>query len=527
MPARFDPKTADTTLFGALLAAARAHGSAKPIMEDPERQPLTYKRLILGSLVLGAKLAEHTKRAETVGVLLPTVNGLAVTLFGLNAFGRVAGLLNFTAGIKNLSSAAKTALITTVVTSRRFIDQAKLEDVVAALANLEVAPGKKLTIVYLEDVRKEIGTLDKIKGVVRSLMAGSVHAKYALRPEQPAVVLFTSGTEGAPKGVVLSNTNLVANAYQIYAHADGLITPADIVMNPLPMFHSFGLTAATLMPLLNGLKVVLYPSPLHYKQVPKLAGETGATIMLATDTFLQGYARAAEPDDFKAMRFVVAGAERVKDATRAMWNKHGTVILEGYGATEASPVIACNLIATNRHGSVGALLPGIDYRLDPVEGITEGGKLMVKGPNVMLGYMLADKPGVVVPPPDGWHDTGDIVTVDAQRFVTIRGRAKRFAKLGGEMVSLAAVEAMVSELWPECEPRRARLARRAQGRATRARHRQGRRRPRHADEIRARHRASRSCGCRARSWSCRPSPCSAPARSISPARWRWRASCDR
>jgi acyl-[acyl-carrier-protein]-phospholipid O-acyltransferase/long-chain-fatty-acid--[acyl-carrier-protein] ligase len=269
-----------------------------------------------------------------------------------------------------------------------------------------------------------------------------------MQPDDPAVVLFTSGSEGVPKGVVLSNANLVANARQVKAHAGDVLTEADVFFNPLPMFHSFGLTAGLLTAVLNGMKSVLYPSPLHYRQVPKLIAGTGATVLLATDTFLQGYARAADESDLKSVRLVIAGAERVKDDTRRLWDKHRTTILEGYGATECSPVIACNLPQTNTPGSVGPFLPGMEYRLDPVEGIHEGGRLHVRGPNVMLGYLDAKAPGGIAPPEGGWHDTGDIVTVD-DGFVTIRGRAKRFAKIGGEMISLAAVEVMVQSLWPE------------------------------------------------------------------------------
>jgi acyl-[acyl-carrier-protein]-phospholipid O-acyltransferase/long-chain-fatty-acid--[acyl-carrier-protein] ligase len=448
MPAPFDPRTAETTLFAALLRAARRHGKSKVALEDAERQTLTYGRLVLASLVLGRALKKRTPPGAAVGLLLPNVNALVATLMGLNAYGRTVAMLNFTAGARNLSSAVKIGPIGTVVTSRRFVDTAKLEDVVEAIGATEIAPGKRVEIIYLEDIRAGIGTAAKLGGLLRSLVAGLVHRRHAKAPDQPAVILFTSGTEGTPKGVVLTSRNLAANASQIFAHAGGILTPADTVMNPLPMFHSFGLTAGTLMPLLNGLKVVLYPSPLHYKQVPKLIGATKATVLFSTDTFLQGYARAADSGDLESIRYVIAGAERVKDATRQMWSRFGTTILEGYGATECSPVLACNLPDASRPGSVGRLLPGIEVRLEPVEGITEGGRLLAKGPNVMAGYLLADKPGVIVPTASGWHDTGDIVTID-DGFITIRGRAKRFAKIGGEMVSLAAIEALASGLWPE------------------------------------------------------------------------------
>jgi acyl-[acyl-carrier-protein]-phospholipid O-acyltransferase/long-chain-fatty-acid--[acyl-carrier-protein] ligase len=436
----FDTGAARITLFRALIEAAARHGKGRIALEDPERQPISYGRLLLGALVLGRKLAAKTTQGERVGLLLPNVQGMAVTLFGLTAYGRVPALLNFTAGVKNLRAAAELAELRTIVTSRRFVDQGKLDDEIAAL-------GEGRRVIWLEDVRKEITSLDKALGAFASVAPGLVHRSHAAGPDDAAVVLFTSGTEGKPKGVVLSHANLVSNARQIFQLGTGFLSERDIVMNPLPAFHSFGLTAALLMPLLHGMKVVLYPSPLHYKQVPKLIGEMGATFLFATDTFLQGYARAADPDDLKSVRYVVAGAERVKPDTRRMWEPYGTVILEGYGCTECSPVLACNTPAASREGSVGRLLPGIAARLEPVEGITEGGRLCVRGPNVMAGYLSADEPGRLMPPEGGWHDTGDIVTIE-DGFVSIRGRAKRFAKLGGEMISLAAVETMISGLWP-------------------------------------------------------------------------------
>jgi acyl-[acyl-carrier-protein]-phospholipid O-acyltransferase/long-chain-fatty-acid--[acyl-carrier-protein] ligase len=437
----FDAPAARITLFRALIQASTRHGRARIALEDPERQPISFGRLVLGALVLGRKLAGVTQAGERVGLLLPNMQGMAVTLFGLSAFGRVPALLNFTAGVKNLRAAAELAELKTIITSRRFIDQAKLDDEITAL-------GEGRRVIYLEEVRKQITSFDKAYGALLSLAPGLAHRAYEAKPDDAAVVLFTSGTEGKPKGVVLSHANLVSNARQIFQLAAGFLSERDIVMNPLPAFHSFGLTAGLLMPLLQGMKVVLYPSPLHYKQVPRLIGEMGCSFLFATDTFLQGYARAADPDDLKSVRYVVAGAERVKPETRRMWEPYGTTILEGYGCTECSPVLACNTPVAMREGSVGRLLPGIEARLDPVEGITEGGKLCVRGPNVMAGYLSAEEPGRIVSPEGGWHDTGDIVAID-DGFVVIKGRAKRFAKLGGEMVSLAAVEAMIAGLWPE------------------------------------------------------------------------------
>lgn len=437
----FDLARTRKTLFGALLDARDRFGRNKVALEDLERQPITFGRLALGSMVLGRKLAGLTRERETIGVLLPNVQAIAVTLFGLNAFGRVPAFLNFTSGIKNLKAACEIAGIQTIVTSRRFVEQGKLDDIVAAL-------GEGRRILWLEDVRSTLTSFDKLRGLLDSWMARRVHAQAKAEPDDAAVVLFTSGSEGVPKGVVLSNANLVANAYQVKALAGDALKPDDVFFDPLPIFHSFGLTAGLLTAVLNGMKSVLYPSPLHYRQIPKLVAGTQATVLLATDTFLQGYARAAGENDLASVRLVIAGAEHVKAETRKLWAKHNTTILEGYGATECSPVIAVNHPDRNQLGAVGHFLPGIEWRLEPVEGIHEGGRLYVRGPNVMKGYLDPAAPGGVKPPDDGWHDTGDIVTVQND-FVTIRGRAKRFAKIGGEMVSLAAIEATVQQLWPD------------------------------------------------------------------------------
>lgn len=446
---KFDEQPFRNTIFGALLTAAAQHGKSKPILEDHENPALTYGRLVLGSFVLGKKLTAGTPAAQPIGLLLPNTNAMAVTLLALNAFGRTAALLNFTAGSRNILSAVDTAQVSTIVTSRRFVGMANLEDVVAALAASSGPDGKPRRVIYLEGVRKKIGTLDKLGGMLTAARAASTHARHAHKPDDPAVILFTSGTEAAPKAVVLSNRNVVSNAGQIWQHADGMLTPEDVVLNPLPMFHSFGLTAGTLMPLLNGMRVVLYPSPLHYKEIPKLIAKRQATVLFATDSFLQGYARQADDGDLNSLKNVVAGAERVRDGTRRMWEETGANLLEGYGATECAPVIACNLPPSNTPGSVGPMLPGLEAKLEPVAGIERGGRLYVRGPNVMLGYIMPDEPGKLVPAEGGWHDTGDIVDIDDAGMMSIQGRAKRFAKIGGEMVSLAAVEQLISSMWPE------------------------------------------------------------------------------
>lgn len=435
---------APTTLFEALRDAGETHGADSLILEDVQRQPLTYDRLVTGSFALGRKITAGTSEGEAVGVLLPNVSAVVVTFFGLQAFGRVPAMLNFTAGRSGMEAACTAAAIRRVISSRAFIEQGKLQEVVEALEAMGVS------FVWLEDVKDQIGGTDKLRALGETKLRGLFGKEHNRKPEDPAVILFTSGSEGVPKGVALSHENLMANCRQLASRI--AFNSTDIVMNALPVFHSFGLTGGTLLPILFGIKTVLYPSPLHYRQVAAFSYDANATILFGTDTFLTGYARVAHPYDFYAMRYVFAGAEKVRDETRKVWgDKFGLRILEGYGATECAPVIAVNTPMHFRAGTVGRMLPDMEAQLDDVPGIEEGGRLSVRGPNVMAGYLKVDRPGELQPPEGGWHDTGDIVTIDEEGFITIRGRAKRFAKIGGEMISLPAVEANAARIWPEAE----------------------------------------------------------------------------
>ena len=242
---------------------------------------------------------------------------------------------------------------------------------------------------------------------------------------------------------MLSHWNLLANCAQSLARV--ACNGGDKVFNALPVFHSFGLTAGLLMPLVGGVPVYLYPTPLHYRIIPELVYASNATILFGTDTFLAGYPRVAHPYDFARVRLVLAGAGAVKERTRQLYmDRFGVRILEGYGVTETAPVLAINTPLANKAGTVGRLSPLMKARLEPVPGIEQGGRLYVRGPNVMLGYLRVENPGLLEPPADGWHDTGDIVEIDAQGFITIKGRAKRFSKIAREMVSLSAVEGLAA-----------------------------------------------------------------------------------
>lgn len=431
----------DQTLYSALMKARHVNGDKATIAEDIERKPMPFKTLVRGSMVLGRKVTKGTKKGENVGMLLPNSTGALVTFFGLQAFGRVPAMLNFSAGAKAIISACTSAKVKRVLTSRRFIEMGRLEGLIEDLA-------PHVDIIYLEDIKESITPTDKVRAFYAHRVAGYVHRSKGVKPSDPAVVLFTSGSEGAPKGVVLSHENIMTNIVQLSCRVD--FNRQDIVFNCLPMFHSFGLTGGTLLPVLSGVRTFLYPSPLHYRIVPELVYSSNATIMFGTDTFLNGYARMADPYDFYRMRYIFAGAEKVKDETRKLYaDRFGVRILEGYGATETAPGLTLNSPMHLKNGTVGRLLAGIEYRLEDVPGVDEGGRLFVKGPNVMLGYYKDDKPGVLQPPEDGWYDTGDIVAIDDEGFVKILGRAKRFAKIAGEMVSLSSVETMVDKVYPD------------------------------------------------------------------------------
>jgi acyl-[acyl-carrier-protein]-phospholipid O-acyltransferase / long-chain-fatty-acid--[acyl-carrier-protein] ligase len=425
------------SLFQALRHAALRHGLRKISVEDANGGKLSYLQLLGGIRALGKKLIPLAKYNEPLGLLLPNSNGFVLAYFAILSAGRIASLLNYTAGPTAISSAVNTGLIRTVITSRAFIEKAGLETITERLLQ------NGTRVLYLEDLRESISGFERM--IAACLCLFPLARQDA---DSASTILFTSGSEGAPKGVVLSSFNLVMNAAQAECRID--ISETDTLFNVLPAFHSFGLLGGTILPLLYGVQLYHYPSPLHYKLIPSIARSVEPTILFGTDTFLQGYGRAAKDGDFSSLRLIVAGAEAVKaDTMRLFREKFGARIVEGYGMTEASPVVAVNSASHFKEGSVGRALPGIQTQLVPVEGIDADGRLFISGPNVMMGYLLTDRPGVIQPRESMWHDTGDIVDIDDDGYIHIRGRAKRFAKIAGEMVSLGAVELMVQQLWPE------------------------------------------------------------------------------
>jgi acyl-[acyl-carrier-protein]-phospholipid O-acyltransferase / long-chain-fatty-acid--[acyl-carrier-protein] ligase len=429
-----------TTIFDALLDTAELHGRKRTVLEDINTNfsPVTYGTILKGSLALGRLTSRISSDREAVGVLMPNANATVYLLFGLTAFGRVAAMLNYTAGADGLRQACKAAQIRLVLTSRAFIEKANLGALIEKLEGLE--------IVYLEDLRARFSFGDKLWLILWALRNPRAVRK-AARPDDPAAILFTSGSEGVPKGVVLSHDSILANVAQISAAYP--FSSKDKFMSALPLFHAFGITAGILLPLLRGCKTVLYPSPLHYRTVPEFVYDHDCTVLFTTNTFLGKYAKVAHPYDFHNIRHLVVGAEKLtEDVQRLCYEKFGLRVLEGYGATECAPVISVATPYVNRAGSVGELLPGIEHRLTPVPGLGDGGVLHVKGDNVMLGYLRPDRPGVIEPPRsefgEGWYNTGDVVVMNGL-FVTITARLKRFAKIAGEMVSLEVVERIAGE----------------------------------------------------------------------------------
>lgn len=426
-------------LFEAFLDACKTEGPNKKILTDGDGRVFTYKDLSRAAFALSSPLKKVTVPDETVGILLPTGAGAVIALLSIHAAGRTPAMLNFTAGIKNLKAAAKTAPLKTVITAHKFVEMGGLSNLITELS-------ESMNILYLEDMKEEIGLGGKLRAVFGPAMPHIFAPKAS--PDDVGVILFTSGTEGNPKGVVLTHANMLANIEQIDQHVT--LEESDIFFNPLPTFHCYGLTAGTLWPIFSGYPVVLHPSPLQTKTIAKRILKTRSTVLFATDTFLQQYMRASTDEGLNSLRLAVCGAERVREETRKTAEQRFSFeVLEGYGVTECAPVLAANQPGDIRAGTIGKMLPGIEIRIDPIEGLEDAGRLFVRGPNVMKGYISADKPGEVVPLVEGWHDTGDVVSVDKEGYYVIRGRIKRFAKIGGEMVSLTVVENCASAVWPD------------------------------------------------------------------------------
>jgi acyl-[acyl-carrier-protein]-phospholipid O-acyltransferase / long-chain-fatty-acid--[acyl-carrier-protein] ligase len=426
------------TIPEAIIEMARER--EKHVVLQDLNQKLSFERFCAGASLFAEHLQPLLGRDQArVGVLLPNVNATPLTLLSLWLIGRVPAILNYTTGPAIMLSCCQLAGLKQVITSRAFLERAQL--------NVDDLSKAGIKFVYLENVRKRVTNLARLVHLLRFRIAPTSLLRARVNPNDTAVILFTSGSEGIPKGVELTHTNILANVRQFSAICD--IQEWDRLFNALPLFHSFGLTVGTLFPLIRGCYVFLYPSPLHYRVVPTAFYHQDCTIMLATNTFLNGYARKAHAQDFRSLRYMFAGAEKLQESTMNTWARQfGVRVLEGYGATECAPAVSVNTPLEPKHGSAGHLMPGMEARLEPIEGVEKGGRLFVRGPNVMKGYLNADA-NAKFKSLDGWYDTGDIVYIDEEGFFFIQGRLKRFAKISGEMVSLTAVEEALAGAFPQ------------------------------------------------------------------------------
>lgn len=383
----------------------------------------TMKELWFTVLAFSKILEDHLSKADhRVGILLPTTTYTVSAIYALLKLGKTPAMLNFSMDTATLNSCLKTGEILTVITSRLFIEKAKLESFVEA--NKET-----IKFLYLEDFKDQITSSLKMQ----------VFLEQNKKVSTPAndILLFTSGSEGTPKGVLLTHQNIYANIQQARLMID--FTSQDKIANALPLFHSFGLIL-TFLSTLCLVPSVYIPSPLMFKAIPEIVYDRNVTIMLGTSTFLSGYGRYAEPYDFARLRYVYCGGEKLQEHVRTYWmEKFGIRIMEGYGLTETAPILAIQSPILYAKSKM-AIVPGVKYKIEEKEGIENGGSLLIKAPNLMKGYLISGK-GFVEQPKDEYFDTGDIVTLSDHGLIQIQDRSKRFAKIGGEMISLSVVEA--------------------------------------------------------------------------------------
>lgn len=408
---------------------------------DTTGKSLTFGRVLTGAVALGAELDKIAGEQEMVGVLLPSSVGGMLVNAALTLTGRVPVNLNFTASPESLASAVRQCNMKTVVSSKAFVEK---------MEGLSLPEG----VVYLEDITPRISSGAKFSALLRALFApvSSLCSRKVPGPDDLATIIFSSGSTGEPKGVMLSHHNIISNieAFRTIMHLE----PQDRMCGILPFFHSFGFTCTLWCPLVSGFSVAFHPNPLDATKIADLVREQKLTVFLATPTFLLGYIRRAKKEDFASLRLIIVGAEKLKKKIAdAFEERFGIRPREGYGATELSPVAALNIpdieignvkqLGT-KEGSVGQQLPGISIRVVDADALNpvkhgEQGLLLVKGPNVMLGYLNNPKKTAEALS-DGWYNTGDIARVDEDCFIYLLDRLSRYSKIGGEMVPHIAVE---------------------------------------------------------------------------------------
>ncbi len=440
---KFASSITTDTLFTSLIKAVKLVGRNKEILDDINRNPITLGYLIAAIFAFAKLIVKKTKENEYIGLMLPNSKTTVEIFFALSASNRIPCMINYAGNVCSTIEYIHNTGAKTVFTSRAFIEELNLFELVNKLDKNGV------NVIYTEDLKKKLKVADKLFAYMMSYFPSYYYKKINknIDHSKTAVVLYTSGAEGTPKAVALTHKNIQTNRNQISSVLDfGLM---DSFFNTMPIFHSFGMVGGMFLPLLRGIKVFMYHSPLHYKIVPELVYETNSTVIFGTDTFLNGYAKSAHPYDFYFIRFVVAGVEKLREETANLWaDNFGIRIFEAYGSTETSSTVAVNTPIYFKTGSVGRFLPSIEYKLVETPHL-EGNRLYVKGENVMSGYI---KDGVLSVPKtltDGWYDTGDIVNMDEDGFVFVKDTTKRFIKMDCGNISLTELETLISAAYPQ------------------------------------------------------------------------------
>ncbi|MGI6322829.1 MAG: AMP-binding protein [Bacteroidales bacterium] len=417
---------------------ARRHAKKLAIIDKTTGKSITYSKALIGALILCSKFRKYDK--GFIGIMIPTSAGCALSSVAMLMSGRVPVMINYSTGAENNARyAQKKCKFRTIIASKALLDK----------IGCPVMDG----MVMIEDLMAGVTTGDKLKAILKSLLPVSILLSllHGGNENDTAAMLFTSGSEKDPKAVPLSHKNVISN---IEGFSDYLgVSSEDKLISNLVFFHVFGLTVNLWVPFYHGMTNVTYANPLDFQTVSRIAREEKPTIMVGTPSFFWGYLQKSDPGDFKSLRFMITGADKCPDALREGFrNKHGVVLLEGYGTTETSPVISVNSLEFNRPGSTGKVLPNIQVRIENFEtgqdcSVGEIGKILVKGPSVMKGY-YDDSEQTAEVLKDGWYNTGDMGYLDKDGYLWHAGRFKRFTKVGGEMVSLVKVENTLEKYLP-------------------------------------------------------------------------------
>jgi len=418
---------------------AKNYSKKFAIKDKTTKSDVTYGRALIGALILAKKFQKYDK--GYIGIMIPTSAGCALATVGALMSGRVPVMINYSTGAeKNARYAQEKCNFKTIIASKALLDK----------INCPVIEG----MVLIEDIMKGVTTGEKLKAALTTkLPVGAILSRIHKGDEDDnCAILFTSGSEKDPKVVQLTHRNISTN---IISFCDYIgITSEDIILANLVFFHIFGLTVNLWVTFVKGMTMVTYANPTEFQTICNIAREEAPTVMVGTPSFFWGYLQKSEPGDFKSLRIMVAGADKCPDALRDGYQKkHGVTLLEGYGATETSPVVSVNSFEYNRPGSIGKVIPGVEVKIENLETgkackTGEVGKILVKGDLIMKGYLGAPEltaESIV----DGWYNTGDMGYMDKDGYLWHSGRFKRFVKIGGEMVSLVKVENVMEQYLPE------------------------------------------------------------------------------